>query len=88
MREDKVLCHAAQKNLERGVFVNGLMHPKFEKAPLFFQKGVREAVAEHWQGEKASGGEIWPASRAAGGEDEEMCKRIECGGGEKGALEW
>lgn len=68
MREDKVLCNAAQRNLDRGVFVNGLLHPKYEKAPLFFQKTVREVVTQHWAREKEVGGEIWPARRKMVGE--------------------
>ena len=63
MREDKVLCNNAQVNLNRGVFNSGLLHPKYEKAPLFFQQNVREAVTAHWKREKTEGGEIWPASR-------------------------
>lgn len=47
MQEDKVLCNNAQKNLERGVFINGQLHPKYEKAPLFFQQTVREVIIEH-----------------------------------------
>jgi hypothetical protein len=53
MREDKVLCDAAQRNLDRGVFVNGQLHPKYEKAPLFFQGTVRSVVTEHWEREKS-----------------------------------
>ncbi|KAI8942101.1 hypothetical protein NX059_000196 [Plenodomus lindquistii] len=92
MREDKVLCTNAQRNLERGVFTNGLMHPRYEKAPLFFQKTVREVVVEHWTKEKEIGREIWPARRGGGAEDEEVCREIEeCGGGNsggKGELAW
>ena len=84
MREDKVLCDAAQKNLNRGVFVNGQLHPKWEKAPLFFQKTVREVITEHFQREKREGKEIWPARQKVVGnvgvseEDEEICSGIAC----------
>lgn len=100
MREDKVLCTRAQENLEGGVFVNGLLHPKFEKAPLFFQSTVREVVQAHWEEEKRAGKEIWLAkSRVVGtGEersemDEDICSGIACkGGGKDGrvdeAMEW
>jgi hypothetical protein len=93
MREDKVLCDAAQKNLDRGVFVNGQLHPKYEKAPLFFQKTVREVVTQHWEREKEAGSEIWPAKRGMGEnvevseEDERICAGIECASGAKGGKE-
>ena len=95
MREDKVLCNAAQRNLNRGVFVNGQLHPKYEKAPLFFQKTVREVITEHFQREKAEGREIWPARQkvaenvGVSDEDEEICKGIGCNSGEgKESLAW
>jgi hypothetical protein len=95
MREDKVLCNAAQRNLDRGVFVNGQLHPKYEKAPLFFQKTVREVITEHFQREKAEGREIWPARQKVAGnvgvsdEDEDICAGIACGNGEgKEVLAW
>ena len=96
MREDKVLCDAAQKNLDRGVFVNGQMHPKYEKAPLFFQNTVRQVVKEHWEREKREGKEVWPAKTVmrdntrVSDEDEEVCRGVEmcAGGGEKEILAW
>jgi hypothetical protein len=97
MREDKVLCTNAQKNLERGVFVNGLLHPKYEKAPLFFQRTVREVVTEHYEKEKQAGKEIWPARHRVVGagekgseRDEEICAGIKaCKDGRVDeAMEW
>lgn len=96
MREDKVLCDAAQKNLDRGVFVNGQLHPKYEKAPLFFQDTVRKVVTQHWEREKREGREVWPVKRAmrenseVSERDEEVCRGIEaqCGGGGKEVLAW
>ncbi|KAJ4363499.1 hypothetical protein N0V83_009794 [Neocucurbitaria cava] len=95
MREDKVLCDAAQKNLNRGVFVNGQLHPKYEKAPLFFQKTVREVVIEHFQREKKEGREVWPARQkvednvGVSNEDEDICAGIACGNGaQKEVLAW
>jgi hypothetical protein len=94
MREDKVLCTNAQKNLERGVFVNGLLHPKYEKAPLFFQKTAREVVMQHLEREKKEGKEIWPAKQKVGGKgkegserDEEVCEGLACGRVDEG-LAW
>jgi hypothetical protein len=92
MREDKVLCNAAQRNLDRGVFVNGQLHPKYEKAPLFFQKSVKEAVSSHWEAEKKASREIWPARQKVeegSEEDEEICRGIACAsGGGKEDLSW
>tara|TARA_R110002003_G_scaffold40_11_gene2727 strand:+ start:4860 stop:5225 length:366 start_codon:yes stop_codon:yes gene_type:complete len=95
MREDKVLCDAAQKNLDRGVFVNGQLHPKYEKAPLFFQNTVREVVSEHWERERREGREIWPARQTmrenvgVSEEDERICAGIECASGaQKEVLAW
>ena len=61
MSEDKYLCDHAQKNLNRGVFINGEMHPRLEKGPLYFQKVVRDNVTEHHKREQAAKEEIWPA---------------------------
>ena len=61
MKEDKILCDNAQKNLDRGIFTNGQLHPKYEKAPLFFQSTIREVITEHYNREKSQGQEIWPA---------------------------
>lgn len=63
MSEDKVLCDAAQRNLRGGVFVNGELHPRMEKGPLYFQKLVREAVTLHHLREQAANAELWPAKQ-------------------------
>ncbi|KAF2023453.1 ISP domain-containing protein [Setomelanomma holmii] len=95
MRVDKILCDAAQRNLDRGVFVNGQLHPKYEKAPLFFQNTVRWVVTEHWEREKREGREVWPAKRRMVENvevcevDERICEGLECMGGErKEGLAW
>ena len=93
MREDKVLCDNAQKNLDRNVFVNGQLHPKFEKAPLFFQSTTREVVTEHFEREKKEGHEIWPAKRKltadaqVSNKDEDFCAGLSCGV-QKEVLAW
>jgi hypothetical protein len=95
MSEDKVLCERAQQNLNAGVFINGALHPRWEKAPLFFQETVRELVAEHHKREKVAGEEIWPARpRMPTGvcadisqSDIDLCNEIECGVGKK-KYEW
>ncbi|KJK61939.1 Ring hydroxylating alpha subunit catalytic domain protein [Aspergillus parasiticus SU-1] len=93
MGEDKVLCNNAQKNLNRGVFVNGELHPKYEKAPLFFQSTCREVVTEHFDREKKEGREIWPARQQlpndakVSAKDEEICSGLACGA-QKEVLAW
>jgi hypothetical protein len=93
MGEDKVLCNNQQLNLDRNVFVNGQLHPKFEKAPIFFQSTVREVITEHFEREKAEGREIWPAKRKlacnakVSEKDEEICAAISCGA-KKEVLAW
>ena len=97
MREDKVLCAAAQANLDRGVFVNGQLHPRYEKAPLFFQDALRRTVTGHWEREKREGREVWPTRQtmrensAVSERDEEVCRGVEYAGGVAGgkeALAW
>ncbi|KAJ5160406.1 uncharacterized protein N7482_007410 [Penicillium canariense] len=63
MSEDKYLCIHTQKNLNAGVFVNGLLHPEMEKGPLHFQSTVREVVTQHFDKEEAAGHQIWPAQQ-------------------------
>lgn len=99
MSEDKDLCDLAQKNLNAGVFINGEMHPKMEKGPLYFQRSVREAVVGHWAKEQQEEGgkrEIWPArqelpearnSRVAR-EDMEFCEGLKCKQEKQELLAW
>ncbi|KAJ5612257.1 hypothetical protein N7510_005451 [Penicillium lagena] len=63
MSEDKELCIATQKNLNIGVFVNGELHPRLEKGPLYFQKTVRELLQEHYKREEEAQQQIWPAQQ-------------------------
>jgi hypothetical protein len=85
MGEDKVLCNNAQRNLDRNVFTNGELHPKYEKAPLYFQSTIRDAITEHFEREKAEGRQIWPAkpkvpcSSDVSEKDEEICAALACG---------
>lgn len=95
MSEDKVLCERAQQNLKAGVYINGALHPRWEKGPLFFQNTVREVITEHHNREKAAGEEIWPArpqmptgvGADISQDDVDLCNEIVCGMGKKG-LEW
>lgn len=94
MGEDKVLCNNQQLNLDRNVFVNGQLHPKFEKAPIFFQNTVREVITEHFEREKAEDREIWPAKQKlacnakVSEKDEEICAAISCCGAKKEVPVW
>lgn len=93
MGEDKVLCINAQRNLERGVFTSGQLHPKFEKAPLFFQSTVRDVITEHFERERNAGGEIWPAKHRLttkdvekSDKDEAICAALACGKAAEGLV--
>lgn len=95
MTEDKALCTAAQKNLDNGIFINGEMHPKMEKGPLYFQKLVRETVTDFHKREQVAKQEIWPArqklpgSASATAADVEFCSGLACQTGEgKDKLDW
>lgn len=97
MSEDKVLCAAAQRNVNNGVFLNGEMHPRMEKGPLFFQNLCREAVMEHYAREKTANKELWPARQQLNGynaavseKDVEFCAGLSCSNdfNEKGPLAW
>lgn len=93
MREDKVLCTNAQNNIDRNVFTNGQLHPKFEKAPLFFQSTVRDVITEHFEREKAERREVWPAKpkvscdTKVSDKDEALCASLACGS-QKEILAW
>ncbi|KAG6038968.1 hypothetical protein E4U41_003423 [Claviceps citrina] len=84
MSEDKALCANVQKNINTGVFMNGEMHPKMEKGPVYFQKLVRDALNEHHELERRVGCEIWPArqslpkSAVATEKDMKFCSAVDC----------
>ncbi|KIX00102.1 uncharacterized protein Z518_10239 [Rhinocladiella mackenziei CBS 650.93] len=84
MSEDKDLCANTQKNLNAGVFVNGEMHPRMEKGPLYFQKTVRNLVQAHHKRETDVNREIWPARQtlprtaAASEKDIAFCSAVDC----------
>lgn len=84
MSEDKYLCDETQKNLNAGVFVNGELHPRMEKGPLYFQKVVRDIVLEHHKREEKAKHEIWPARQAlprtasVTEKDMEFCSNLGC----------
>ncbi|KAJ9604962.1 hypothetical protein H2200_010351 [Cladophialophora chaetospira] len=97
MKEDKFLCDLTQRNLLSGVFINGEMHPRMEKGPLYFQKRCREVVQEHWKKETAEKSEIWPARQRLPandgktmitGKDLEFCSGLACETTSQAQLAW
>lgn len=87
MSEDKVLCEKSQRNLSAGIFVNGEMHPKLEKGPLFFQAKCRDTVTEFHKKEQAAKQQIWPARQQLPGKmassriaqaDIDFCAGLSC----------
>ncbi|EME79409.1 uncharacterized protein MYCFIDRAFT_34621 [Pseudocercospora fijiensis CIRAD86] len=91
MGEDKVLCERAQSNLNAGVFVNGELHHRWEKGPLYFQQQCREAITEHFNKEKAAGRELNPAMQklkeGESNSDLEICASLACNA-RKEVLAW
>ncbi len=59
--EDFELCEKVQKNLERGVFETGPLHPFHEEGVHAFQGMVLRALREQAQAEEHAGEEIWAA---------------------------
>jgi hypothetical protein len=94
MKEDKYLCDLSQKNLAAGIFVNGEMHPKMEKGPLYFQHRCRELVREHHKRETGERQEIWPARQklpknsVVSDEDVEFCSGLACQTESQAQLAW
>ncbi|KAK1082831.1 hypothetical protein LTR48_006713 [Friedmanniomyces endolithicus] len=83
-----------QKNLQAGIFVNGELHPRMEKGPLYFQKVCRDVVMGHHAREKREGREVWPARQTLPGvgaeaseKDVEFCEGLACGE-RKDSLVW
>lgn len=82
MSEDKYLCIHSQENLNRGVFVNGELHPGMENGPLYFQNVVREVLQEHHKREEQEQREIWPARQrlpnnaTTSREDDDFCAKV------------
>jgi phenylpropionate dioxygenase-like ring-hydroxylating dioxygenase large terminal subunit len=84
MSEDKFLCISTQRNLQAGVFVNGQLHPRLEKGPLYFQKTVRDVMTAHFAKEQKEGQEIWPARQrlpkeaTVANNDTSFCSAVDC----------
>lgn len=86
LNEDKFLCNNTQKNLDAGVFVNGELHPRKERGPIFFQSRVRDILSEHQKREATAKKEIWPARQILPQGDATVsseldlifCDRIDC----------
>lgn len=61
--EDFALCEAVQRNLERGVWEQGPLHPFYEEGVRSFQETLLGVLRNHVAKEKDQGSVIWPASR-------------------------
>jgi hypothetical protein len=59
--EDFDLCEMVQKNLERGLFETGPLHPFHEEGVHAFQDMILSALREHVQAEEHAGEELWAA---------------------------
>lgn len=93
MSEDKALAAGVHKNLVRGVFVNGQLHPRLESAELHLQAKTRESIKAHLEKEKAAKCQLWPAHQApnsdlASKEDEAVCAGLACEAANPGVLAW
>lgn len=93
MSEDKALAASSHKNIARGMFVNGEMHPKLESASLYHQDKTRQCVKAHLAKEKAAGHQIWPAQQApnedvVSKEDEAICAGLSCQSSNQPAFTW
>ena len=89
IQEDLDLCTAAQRNLNRGVYVSGPLHPFHEEGVVAFQQVVTEKLAQHLQQEKVAGREIWPAqhqSEESEGTKSACIEVLACGTSNK--LDW
>jgi len=59
--EDIELCNAVQRNVQRGVYTAGPLHPFHEEGVHAFQQMVKDALTRHLEEEQHFGREIWPA---------------------------
>lgn len=73
--------------------MNGELHPRLERGPLYFQKKNREAIRAHVELEKAAKQQIWLAkqnlapSALVSKEDEMPCSGLACQANREG-LDW
>ena len=94
MKEDKALCEGVQRNITTGVFINGELHPRWERGPLAFQKVHREIIREYYKKEKAAKKQLWPtrqllpSSALVSKEDEEICTGLACQSASQEVLAW
>lgn len=93
MLEDKGLASGVQKNMERGHFVNGLLHPQVESAVIHQQAKTREAVMQHAAEESNKGCQIWPVAQppttdVVSNEDVSFCVSLNCNPTRQSSLAW
>jgi len=63
--EDFELCEKVQRNLERGIFETGPVHPFHEEGVRAFQLMLLEILRDQVRREEAEGKEIWAAKPKA-----------------------
>jgi hypothetical protein len=64
--EDVDVCNLVQRNVARGVYVSGPLHPFHEEGVKAFQAMVKDALLKHAEVERKIGREVCSAER---GED-------------------
>jgi phenylpropionate dioxygenase-like ring-hydroxylating dioxygenase large terminal subunit len=67
--EDFALCEGVQRNLARGVFERGVLHPFHEEGVQAFQRMVLDVLSEQVRREEEAGMELWAAKPSAQGKD-------------------
>ncbi|GAA5987355.1 hypothetical protein JCM10908_001924 [Rhodotorula pacifica] len=93
--EDKMLCANVQKNLERGTYNAGPLHPERESGVIYFHKMHIKLLQDHFEKEKAAGHEIRGGKTLYRGKEtaaDSFASELEscggsCGGG-AAATEW
>lgn len=60
--EDIELCNGTQKNLERGIYQVGPLHPYREEGVIAFHEMYKEHMLDHVRLEQESNGKIEPAT--------------------------
>jgi hypothetical protein len=82
--EDVDVCDLVQRNVARGVYVRGPLHPFHEEGVKAFQAMVKDALLKHAEVERKIGREVCSAERgedAFGGGDEECEGLLKYGSG-------
>lgn len=74
--EDYELCEKAQKNLEMGIYTEGILNPVKENGVVGYQGRVRELVREQFDLEKAQAAAAAVAPNSGGGMMDETSSHV------------